>query len=202
MDRSIKSIAEYFEKANTWREEMLALYRIVQEEAEGEPVSQALKWSQPCFTWDPDATNMIVVSSFKDGATLNLFRGALLSDPEGVLIVPGEHSRAGRFLRFTSLEAIHENDALIRATIQEVFGLHRDGKKVDFQQNREVDYPEELIAKMEADPDFAEAFEALTPGRRRGYLIFFVGAKQSQTRTNRIDKYEDKIRAGKGMQDR
>ncbi len=158
------------------------------------------KWSMPCYTYK--GKNVIMVSAFKDYAALSFFKGSLLKDEAGLLKQHGENSQAVRLFRFTSEQQIEELEPLLRAYIFEAIELEKSGAKISFTQKDELEYPEELLARMDEDPDLQAAFEALTPGRKRGYVLHFSQAKQSATRLARIDKCRPKILDGKGWNDR
>ena len=141
-----------------------------------------------------------MVSAFKDYASLSFFKGALLTDMDKILHSPGENSHAARLLRFKSPENVLELEQMIKAFIREAIELEKSGKKVEFNKNPEP-VPVEFQQKMEENPNLAAAFKALTPGRQRGYILFFSAPKQSTTRVNRIEKMIPQILAGKGMND-
>lgn len=182
-------------KVNDWRKELVELRRIILESG----LTEELKWSQPCYTWE--GSNVLIMAAFKDFASVSFFKGALLKDPDGVLISPGPSSQAVRQFKFTSVEQIEEMEAVIKAYLQEAIEVEKAGLKVEFKQNPEP-VPDELQQIFDEDPAFEAAFLALTPGRQRGYILHFSGAKQSATRVSRIEKSMPKIFEGKGMQDR
>ena len=127
----------------------------------------------------------------------------ILTDPEGILQAPGENSRSGRLIPFTAVDQILAREATLKAYVNEAAELERAGAKVDFSTDRDdVQIPDELRAKLADDAAFKAAWDALTPGRKRGYLLHFTGAKQSATRTSRIEKHAPRILQGKGMHDR
>lgn len=183
-------------KTLSWTDELARLREIVLECG----LTEEVKWSVPCYTHEK--RNIVLLGVLKDCRTLNFLKGALLSDPKGLLEKPGENSQSARYLRFTSTGQIRKRDAAIRALIREAIDTERSGKKVDFKAKHELIYPDELLAKFDADPDFKAAFEALTPGRQRGFVLHFTGAKQSKTRASRIEKCVPKILQGKGPQER
>lgn len=162
-------------------------------------LSEELKWSQPCYTHA--GKNILIMSAFKDYAFVSFFQGALLRDPAGVLVQPGKNSQAARQLRYKTLQDVLALEATLTAYIQEAIQISASGRKVDFEKSPEP-LPEELLAHFERQPDFQAAFEALTPGRQRGYLLHFAEAKQPQTRINRISKAMPRIFAGKGLNER
>ena len=183
-------------KVNTWREHLKLLRNIVIDCG----LTEDFKWKQPCYTYND--RNVLLVTAFKEFATISFFKGALLSDSQGLMAAPGDNSQAYRQLRFTSIDQILELEAEIRAYIFEAIEIEKAGLKINFAQKEELVYPEELTEILNKDARWREAFENLTPGRQRGYILFFSAAKQSQTRKTRIEKYIPNILTGKGMQDR
>ncbi|HPE57668.1 MAG TPA: YdeI/OmpD-associated family protein [Bacteroidales bacterium] len=183
-------------KVNTWREHLKLLRNIVIDCG----LTEDFKWKQPCYTYND--RNVLLVTAFKEFATISFFKGALLSDGQGLMAAPGDNSQAYRQLRFTSIDQILELEAEIRAYIFEAIEIEKAGLKINFAQKEELVYPEELTEILNKDARLKEAFENLTPGRQRGYILFFSAAKQSQTRKTRIEKYIPNILMGKGMQDR
>ena len=186
----------YFQRTRTWRAEKQRLRAILLDF----PLAEELKWREPCYTYQ--GANVVILAGFRHTCDLGFFKGSLLDNPHGLLIPPGPHSQASRQLRFTSVEDIEDKEPIIRATIENAIGVERAGLRVDFRQKRELELVAELLAKMESDAEFKAAFEALTPGRQRGYNLFFGAAKQSKTRAARIEKHAARILEGKGMHDR
>lgn len=183
-------------KVHDWQEELKALRKILL----STELVEDLKWGMPCYTYQ--GKNILILSAFKEFSALNFFKGVLLKDPGNLLVKPGENSQAARFLKFTNLDEIKEKEAIIRSFIAEAVEVEKAGLKVDFKDTSEFDVPEEFQARLEEDPVLKAAFEALTPGRQRGYLLYFSGAKQSETRAARVEKYIPKIMEGKGFHDR
>lgn len=182
-------------KVNRWRAEIMELRRIVL--ATG--LQEEMKWGGPCYTYN--GANLIMVGALKANAMLSFFKGVLLADPEKILESPGEYSQSYRSISFTSPQQVTAMEETISAYIYEAIEAEKAGLKVDFKQKDELVYPEELLAKFAEDPQFEAAFEALTPGRKRGYVLHISQAKQSATRTSRIEKWVDQIMDGKGMHD-
>lgn len=183
-------------KVNTWREELIELRKIVLETG----LTEERKWGAPCYTID--GKNVLLMSCFKDYAFISFVKGVLLDDPDALLFQPTKNSQATRLLRFTTIEDIHKMESIIKAFINNAIEVEKSGAKIEYKDTSDYDFPEELRAKFDEDPAFEAAFEALTPGRQRGYLLYFSGAKQSKTRTSRIEKYTDRIFEGIGMHDR
>ncbi len=182
-------------KVHRWTTELTLLRKIVIDCG----LTEDYKWSQPCYTFK--GKNVIMVTAFKDHAVLSFFKGVLLKDSHKLLVSPGVSSQANRQFRFTKASQIIEQEAIIRSYIFEALEIEKAGLKVEFKRDPET-MPEELLDKFEEFPDFKTAFEALTPGRRRGYILHFGQPKQSVTRTSRIEKCMPKIFEGKGFLDR
>ena len=182
-------------KVHAWTPELKELRRIILECG----LVEEEKWSQPCYTFN--GSNVLIMSALKDAAVVGFFKGSLLQDEKKLLTRPGENSQAARQFRFTAVKDIIALEASIKAYIFEAIEIEKAGLKVAFKQNPEP-IPAELLAKFAELPDLKEAFEALTPGRQRGYILYFSKAKQSKTRIARIEKYQEKILAGRGVHDR
>jgi len=184
-------------KVHSWPNELEAMRALVLECG----LTEEVKWSQPCYTIQ--GKNVLIVSAFKHYSSLSFFKGSLLSDEKKILVAPGDHSHAARQYRCAEVEQLERDRDELKALIFEAIELERAGAKVDFgQASKTPDMPDELIDRMKSDAAFKEAFESLTPGRQRGYILHFAQAKQSETRRNRIEKWAPAILMGKGMQDR
>ena len=186
---------KYFAKPQQWQAEFNALRRILLDCQ----LTEELKWRQPCYTFD--GRNIVILSGFKAFCALGFFQGSLMPDPQGLLVSPGENSRAAKMLRFTSLAEITSRETLIADYVRAAISVAQSGAKVDFSANKTVVYPAELEAAFAEDDDYRTAFEAMTPGRRRGWVLQFVSAKQSTTRTARIVRAKDSVLRGLGPQD-
>ena len=186
----------YFQEAKRFPDELARLREILL----SYPLTEELKWRQPCYTFE--GGNVVILHEMKDYCGLGFMRGALIDDPEGVLVAPGKNSQAARQMKFQSVAEIDAQEKLLRAIIESAIEIHKSGQKVDFKAKRELVYPDELFEKMAQDADFKTAFEALTPGRQRGYILHISHAKQSKTRKARIEKYYNRIMDGLGMHDR
>ncbi len=184
----------WFRRANTWRPELEKLREVVL----GCGLTEELKWGQPCYTHD--GKNIVIIQSMKAFLALAFFKGALLADAEGVLESPGKNSQSGRRIRFTSVRDVVRNKAIVKAYVREAVDVEKSGRKIP--QATEIAFPAELRHKLDEDAAFRAAFEALTPGRQRGYVLYFSGAKQAGTRAARIEKHAPRILAGKGFHDR
>lgn len=183
-------------KVHTWTQELKALRHILQQTA----LVEEIKWSVPCYTID--GANVLLLTALKHYAAIDFFKGSLLKDPAGILYQPTANSQAGRLLRFTHVEQVTAQAATITAYVEEAIEIEQAGLKVTYKDTAAYDFPDELLSKFEDDPAFAAAFEALTPGRQRGYLLHFSSAKQSATRARRIEKAMPRIFEGKGFHDR
>lgn len=182
-------------KINQWRREMTLLRKILL----GCGLKEELKWSVACYTFQ--GRNVVLMSAFKKYAALAFFKGTLLKDDQKLLVKPGENSRAVRQFRFTNTETISNMEDTIKAYVLEAVEIEKAVKKVEFKKAPDA-LPEELLRKFQEFPELKIAFYALTPGRQRGYLLYFSQAKQSKTRKSRIEKYIPQILAGKGFHDR
>lgn len=157
------------------------------------------KWGKPCYTYEDN--NVAIIQPFKEYCALMFFKGALLKDAYGMLVSPGENSQAGRQLRFTDAQQILVQESMLKAYIEQAIGVEKAGLKVSFKKSSEFAIPEELQQQLDQTPALKKAFVALTPGRQRAYLLYFSGAKQSQTRASRIEKCRERILSGKGLDD-
>jgi uncharacterized protein YdeI (YjbR/CyaY-like superfamily) len=177
-----------------WQVEIAALQKILS----GFALGEERKWGKPCYTLD--GKNVVIIQGFKEYCALGFFQGALLKDPKKLLVQLGQ-VQAARVMKFTSVKEIAAKTATIRAYVREAVAAAKAGKKVETKP-RKLPLPEELTEKFRSDPRFKRAFEALTPGRQRGYLFHFNGAKQSATRSSRIEKAKSAIFAGRGFLER
>jgi uncharacterized protein YdeI (YjbR/CyaY-like superfamily) len=182
-------------KVHPWQAELKLLRQIVLQAG----LTEEVKWNVPCYTFG--GKNIAVVAALKDHCSLSFFKGAGIEDPEGLLQSPGENSQAARLLRFRSLRQIQQQRPAIDHFIRCAIELEHHGYKPPSTKPSDMAWPVELLAVMESDSRFREAFEALTPGRQRGYLLFFAAAKQSKTRAERIHKHRERILSGLGLHD-
>lgn len=181
-------------KVHAWKDELVALRHI----ALASGLTETVKWGVPCYTYQDK--NVAVVSAFKEYASLSFFKGTLLPDPENWLVQRGENSQATKLLAFTDVELIFEKEEVIKSYLLNAIEIEKSGKKVVFEKAPEP-HPAELLQKFEEDAAFKQAFFALTPGRQRGYVLYFSDAKQAKTRLMRIEKYVEQIKKGIGMLD-
>ena len=181
-------------KAKKWREELQELRRIIL----GCGLTEEVKWASPCYTFEN--ANVIVIGGFKESCVISFFKGALLKDAEGLLTKPGQNTQSVRVIRFRNVREIVEREPILKAYIREAMAVEKAGLKVSLKKNPEP-VPVELRRKLEAMPALKTAFEALTPGRRRAYILYFSAAKQSGTREARIEKCVPRILKGRGLND-
>ena len=189
------SVDPFFMNLKVWREELLVLRSLVLECG----LTEELKWSAPCYV--QGKSKVIIIQGFKEYCALMFFKGALLKDEKGLLRAPGQNTQSGRLIPFTSLEQIIEQADVLKAYIHEAIDNEKAGLKVVHKQVSDYPVPEELTDMFLKKPALKKAFEGLTPGRQRAYLLHFSEPKQSATRVTRIERMEDKIMNGKGMTD-
>jgi len=185
----------YFNKAQKWQEEIEQLRNIILNCG----LTEELKWGCPCYTLNK--SNIVLIHTFKEYCALLFFKGALMDDPNGILVQQTENVQSGRQIRFTSVEEISELQTALKGYIHNAIEVEKAGLKVELKTPAEFKVAEEFQYKLDKIPALKTAFEALTPGRQRGYLLYFSAAKQSKTREDRVEKYMAKILAGKGLDD-
>ncbi|WP_288373209.1 YdeI/OmpD-associated family protein [uncultured Algoriphagus sp.] len=182
-------------KVHSWTSELALLRKTVLSCG----LKEESKWGVPCYTYQDN--NILILSAFKDYCSLSFFKGSLLKDDKKLLVKPGPNSQATRLFKFKTLREILDIENEVKAYIHESIELEKTGQKIHFQKNPEP-IPEEFEAELERDPVLKTAFEALTPGRQRGYILYFSQPKQSKTRTGRIEKCKPMILSGIGMNDK
>ncbi|ACT00584.1 YdeI/OmpD-associated family protein [Paenibacillus sp. JDR-2] len=190
-----RKVDGFINKSKKWKEEYIKLREIVLECE----LTEDFKWMHPCYTHE--GKNILIIHGFKEYCAILFQKGALLKDPNGILIQQTENVQAARQIRFTNVEQIIEMEDILKAYIHEAIGIEESGQEITYKKNDQYSVPEELQVKFEEQPAFKEAFEALTPGRQRAYLLHFSAAKQSKTREARIEKYYQQILEGKGLND-
>ncbi|MET3613777.1 uncharacterized protein YdeI (YjbR/CyaY-like superfamily) [Rhizobium aquaticum] len=195
MNPTNPKVDAYLQRIDRWRAEWAALRAILLEC----PLTEDLKWGVPCYTLD--GKNVVLIHGFKDYCALLFHKGALMQDPEGILIQQTDNVQSARQIRFTSLDEIQRMQNLLKTYIHDAIEVERAGLNVVRKTVAEFAMPEEFVAALDGDPGLKSAFEALTPGRQRAYLLHFSSAKQSATRQSRIEKCRPKIMAGKGLDD-
>lgn len=186
----------FISNAKSWSQEFEELRKIILDCG----LDEELKWGKPCYTFQ--GANIVLIHGFKEYCALLFNKGALLKDPKGILIAQTENVQAARQLRFTSVQEIAKIESIIKSYIKEAVEVEKTGLRVDFKKTSEYEMPEELQKKLDEDPDLKTAFEALTPGRQRGYFLHFSAPKQSKTRESRIEKSRQRIFDGKGFNER
>jgi len=198
MPKSAKNpaVEGYFSKAGRWRNELEKLRAILL----ASPLTEELKWGKPCYTFQEE--NLLILHSLKESCALAFTRGALLKDAKGILSAPGPHSQSSRWIKFTNVDEIDGMAITLKAYIHEAIEAEKAGLKVTFKKITEFAVPEEFQRKLDENPELKTAYHALTPGRRRGYLLYFSAPKQSKTREARIEKCTRQILDGKGLNDR
>ena len=185
----------YLSKASKWQEEMELLRKIVLDCH----LTEELKWGVPCYL--NQKSNIVLIHAFKEYCALLFMKGALLQDTSGILVQQTENVQGGRQIRFTSSKQIVELEAILKAYIYEAIEVDKMGLKVELKKTEDFAVPEEFQRKLTENTELKTAFEALTPGRQKGYLLHFSGAKQVKTRESRIEECIPKILKGKGLND-
>src|SRR6059058_3281885 len=185
----------FFSKAKKWKEEFERLRAIVLDSG----LSEELKWGKPCYTFQK--SNIVLIHGFKDYCALLFFKGALLKDAKGILVQQTENVQAARQIRFTNVREIDKIEPILKAYIKEAIEVEKAGLKVDYKKTADFAIPEEFQNKLDEIPALKTAFDALTPGRQRGYILYFSAPKQSKTRESRIEKCMQQILDGKGLND-
>lgn len=189
------NVDTFLSKAKNWQGEFGKLREI----ALASGLVEDLKWGQPCYTLDN--ANIVLIHGFKDYCAYLFFKGALLKDPENILVQQTENVQAARQIRFTSVQQIEKMKGVLKTYIREAIEIEKSGLSVEFKKTEEFPVPEEFQKHLDETPGLKDAFEALTPGRQRGYLLHFASAKQSKTREARIEKCIPMIFDGLGLND-
>ncbi len=185
----------FFNKTSKWQKEYEQFRKIILDCG----LTEQLKWGCPCYTFQKN--NIVLIHGFKEYCAFLFFKGALLNDANGILIQQTENVQAARQARFTNLKEITTLKATLKAYIYEAIEVEKAGLKVDLKKTKEYKIPEEFQKKLIENPDLKKAFKSLTPGRQRGYLLYFSQPKQSKTRELRVEKYTQPILNGKGLND-
>jgi uncharacterized protein YdeI (YjbR/CyaY-like superfamily) len=191
----------FFDKPTNWQEAYNKLRNIMLECG----LKEELKWGNPCYAL-PDADpkksgNVVLIHGFKEYCALLFFKGALMKDKQNLLIQQTENVQSARQMRFTKATEIVKLKATIKSYVKEAMALEKSGAKVELKKTAEFKMPDEFREKLNEIPELKTAFKALTPGRQRGYLLYFSSAKQAATRISRIEKYKQQILNGKGLED-
>ena len=185
----------FFRKAEKWQDEFKKLRIIILDC----PLTEELKWGVPCYTFEKK--NIVLIHGFKEYCAILFVKGALLKDARGILIQQTENVQAARQIRFSNVQEIVEMETILKAYINEAIEVEIAGLSVNFKKPSEFTIPEEFINKLVEVPGLQDAFDALTPGRQRAYLLYFSAPKQSKTRESRVEKYMHQILNGKGLND-
>ena len=185
----------YFDNDNKWQEEIRKLRTIVLDCG----LTEELKWGVPCYTFQE--SNVVLIHVFKEYCAFLFFKGALLNDPNGILVQQTKNVQAARQVRFTSVQEIVKMKTVLKAYIYEAIEVEKAGLKVKLKKSTEFQIPEEFQKKLDKISSLKKAFYALTPGRQRAYLLYFSAPKQSKTREARIEKYKQHILSGMGLND-
>jgi uncharacterized protein YdeI (YjbR/CyaY-like superfamily) len=185
----------YFNKVQKWQEEVRKLRTIIIDCG----LTEELKWGCPCYTFQK--SNIVLIHDFKEYCALLFFKGALLHDAEDILIQQTKNVQSARQVRFTNINEVVEREAIIKTHVFEAIEIEKTGLEVNFKKTTEFEVAEEFQNKLDGSAILKTAFEALTPGRQKAYLLHFASPKQSKTREARVEKWMPLILAGKGLND-
>ena len=185
----------FFAKDTQWQKEYEKLRKIIL----GCGLIEELKWGCPCYTFEN--TNIVLIHGFKEYCALLFFKGALLNDPNGILIQQTKNVQSARQIRFTNIREIVKMEKILKAYVYEAIEVERAGLKVKLKKTSEFKVPEEFQKRLDKSNALKKAFDSLTPGRQRAYIFYFSQAKQSKTREARVEKYIKQILSGKGLDD-
>jgi uncharacterized protein YdeI (YjbR/CyaY-like superfamily) len=188
-------VDQFLKNEGKWQSEMTALRAL----ALSCGLEEEFKWYKPCYAIN--ANNVVLIHGFKGYCALLFFKGAIMKDPEGILVQQTENVQAARQIRFTNLAQVVEMKATLKAYIEQAIAIEKSGLTVEMKKQAELQLPDEFVAKLDELPKLKAAFQALTPGRQKGYQLFFSSAKQSKTRESRIAKAIPNILQGKGLDD-
>ena len=195
MKKTNPKVDDYFRNSTKWQKELEKLRTIVLDCQ----LTEELKWGKPCYTFQN--SNILILIGFKEYCAMLFFKGALLKDANSLLTRPSENTQASRQIRFTTARDIAQKQSVLKAYIHEAIEVEQAGLKVSLKKNTELIFPEEFQRSLAALPALKTAFEALTPGRQRAYVLYFTAAKQSKTRESRVEKCMEQILNGKGLND-
>jgi uncharacterized protein YdeI (YjbR/CyaY-like superfamily) len=189
-------VAAFLDRATRWQDEMRALRELLLDCG----LTEELKWGKPCYT--AQGGNIVIMQPFKAHLSLMFFKGALLSDEEGLLRSQGEATQAAWRMEFTSVDEVSRRSSALRSCIEEATAVEAVGLQVPERKVEDYEVPPEFAKRLPEDGAYREAFEALTPGRKKSYLLHFLGARQASTRERRIDACRAKVLEGKGFHER
>lgn len=189
------NVDTYIASAKKWQDEFVKLREIILDSN----LTEEYKWKVPCYTYE--GSNVLLIHGFKEYCAILFIKGSLLHDPSGIMVQQTENVQAGRQVRFNSVNEISALEPILKSYIAEAIELEKTGATVDYKKNTDFKIPEELQGKFDETPMLKAAFEALTPGRQRAYILYFSQPKQSSTKVGRIEKYQQHILDGKGLND-
>jgi len=195
MNKMNPKVDFFFHKSKKWQKELAKLRTIVLDCQ----LTEELKWGVPCYMLQK--SNIVLIHEFKEYCAFLFFKGALLTDAKGILVQQTKNVQATRQIRFTNVQEIVEMESILKAYIHQAIEVEKAGLKVDFKKTTEFDIPKEFQNKLDEMPALKEAFEALTPGRQRAYILYFSAPKLSKTREARVEKCVDLIFDGMGLND-
>ena len=185
----------FLRKAKKWREEFEQLRKVCLDCG----LTEELKWGKPCYTYQN--SNIVLIHGFKEYCALLFFKGALLKDSKGILIQQTANVQAARQIRFTNVQEIVKMQSILKSYIKEAIDVEKAGLQVSYKKTSEFAIPDEFQNRLNNSPPLKKAFNALSPGRQRGYILHFSAAKQSETRKSRVEKCVPQILKGKGLND-
>ncbi|RHX94320.1 hypothetical protein DLM76_09505 [Leptospira yasudae] len=185
----------FLAKTKQWKKEFEQLRAIILECG----LTEEFKWGNPCYTIGKG--NVVLIHGFKECCALLFFKGALLKDPKGILVIQSENVQSARQIRFTNVQEIVKKKSVLKTYVKEAAEVEKAGLKVDFKKTKDFKVPDEFLNPLEDNPALKAAFDALTPGRQRAYLLHFAAPKQSKTRESRVEKCIPLILKGKGLND-
>lgn len=188
-------VDDFLESADAWKDEFSKLRAILAQC----DLTEEFKWKHPCYTHN--GKNIVLIHGFKEYCALLFFKGALMRDPERMLVRQTENVQSARQIRFASTIDIEAREEVIKSYVKEAINIEESGMKVKKKDTGDYEIPEEFQSRLDSDPSLREAFNALTPGRQRAYIFYFSSARRSATRHSRIDKYTGRILEGKGLND-
>jgi len=195
MNKTNPKVDGFLRNAKKWRDEFQKLRKVCLDCG----LTEELKWGKPCYTYQ--GSNIVLIHGFKEYCALLFFKGALLKDPKGILVQQTENVQAARQIRFTNVREIVEVESTLKAYIKEAIEADKAGLEVSYKKTSEFVIPEEFQNRLDESPALKTAFDALTPGRQRGYVLYFSAGKKSKTRAARIEKCVHQILEGKGLND-
>src|SRR5215469_9644632 len=195
MNEMNPKVDRFLNKTKKWRNEFEKLRMVCLDCG----LTEELRWGKPCYTYQK--SHIVLIHGFKEYCALLFFKGALLKDAMGILVQQTENVQAARQIRFTNVREIVEMEPILKAYITEAIEAEKAGLEVNYKKTSEFVIPEEFQNRLDKSPAVKAAFDALTPGRQRGYILYFSGAKQSKTRESRVQKCVQHILNGKGLND-